>query len=124
MIIWIIYCILDGINEAYFYHFKKPQLKTKINEHNFKLITRGLVAYLIAGNNLYYLLSFALVQPFIMNNTYYNVRHLLNKNVYSIGLNNQSTTSTAKTTKFFTPITRAIIFVIGLWSYLIILTHG
>ena len=124
MIYWIIYCILDGINEAHFYHFKQPTKKVKINEHAFKLITRVLIGFIITNDNLYYLISFALAQPFIMNNTYYNFRHYLDKRVYKYSLDNQSETSTAKTTKLFTPEVRTILFIFSLWSYYIISTQG
>lgn len=122
MITWIVYCILDGINEAHFYHFKQPSKKVRINEHAFKLITRVLIALIIADYNLYYLVPFSLSQPFIMNNTYYNFRHYLNKDVYKYGLDNQSETSTAKTTKLFTPEVRTILFIFSLWIYYIIST--
>ena len=113
MIYWFIFCVLDGINDGYFYHYKNVNIKGEINEHAFKLITR-LVVGLLCCNNYYDLVSFALVQSFIYNNAYYNFRHFLNENVYYYGFNNMSRTSTAKMTKYLNPINRFILFVFGL----------
>lgn len=119
MIYWLIYCALDGINDAYFYHFKNVNVSTKLNEHVIKAITRVLIAFILINDNYYTLILFGAVQPFIHNNAYYNFRHYLNKNVYSYSLRNQSETSTAITTKYFTPEVRMILFVISIFIYTI-----
>ena len=116
MIIWILYCVLDGVDDGYYYYFKDPRKAGKVNEHTFKLAIRVLFGLAISTNPVV-LASFALMQPFLHNNAYYNTRHLLDGS-YELGLFNQSTTSTAKLTKLMNPIVRIILFVGGISLYI------
>jgi len=131
MIYWILYCLFDGIEDAYFYHFKDVNKSTKINEHLVKLFKRVLTSFLvliyinIQANGLNALeliktlLALILVQPFIHNNAYYNFRHYLDNRVYKYGLTNQSKNSTAFLTKFETPVLRIIYLILGMICYII-----
>ena len=119
MILWITYCILDGINDAYFYHFKNVEMSTILNEHGAKSASRVLIAFAMIDDNYYALILFGAVQPFLHNNAYYNFRHYLNKSVYSYSLRNQSETSTAKSTKYLTPEVRMILFIVAVFIYFV-----
>ena len=114
---WIAYCITDGLKDGFFYHLKDPNKSTKPNEHTIFTIQRaliGLVLYYTTNADLWCILAYALSQPFIHNTIYYNTRRALGYFGYEWGFMNQSTTSTALTTKIFTPWVRIILFIISL----------
>ena len=75
---------------------------------------RVLIGFLCITGSYWNLLIFALTQPFLHNDSYYNFRHYLNNKVYSYGLFNHSDTSTATMTEILTPDIRKVLFTIGI----------
>lgn len=115
MIFWYIYCILEGMNDAFMYNIRDYNKVNPINEHKIKLLQRFIIVLCISYCFGWY--SFficALTQPFLHNNSYYNTRHYLDKDIYKYGLFSQSFNSTARMTKYETPRARIILFTIGI----------
>lgn len=124
-ITWILYMIFEGIREAGFWRqntFSNKQLP--FDFHGVFLFQRFLVFLLLTFcfiytnpvlfKTIFYCFGIVLISPFFHNGTYYQMRHYIDKEVYSKGWFDQSTTSTAFMTKLEKPIFRLIGFLIGL----------
>lgn len=132
MVSWAVYAQYEGIREAYYWDAKNrlPFRKLPIDEHFLWTCQRSAVFILaiytvtlkINDLSLFYLVilsgvSLMLTFPFIHDGFMYKWRSILNNRVYPKGFWDQSTTSTAKLTKYFTPVVRTICFVVGLITY-------
>jgi hypothetical protein len=105
---------LQGIKEGIMYHLKDVEVNVGYNEHIVFVIERGIVfllLYLFTGPVV--TAASVLAFPFMHDGAYYTTRHRLNPNIYPNGWLDQSTTSTAWTTKVFTPWTRTLLQVIS-----------
>jgi len=142
LILWSIYAILEGKREAIFWHHRIKStdynsFKT-IDRHPLFMVQRGLVlvvsaitSYYISGNiwlTLYIFIMNCLVFSFFHNGMMYRERNEMSriaspidstKWVYAKRWWDQSSTSTAKLTKFMTPNSRTIQMVIGVIGYII-----
>lgn len=115
---------LEGIREAFYWRQNSLSIKNiKYNIHGLFLIQRIIVFSLIISIMIlksFLLLSIilicvglTLISPFFHNGFYYLGRHLLDKDIYLKGFFDQSNSSTAKSTKFLTPVMRSIYLSIG-----------
>lgn len=86
------------------------------------MLQRGLVMVLLSCLTWYSygfcmtivnFISMGMVFSFFHNGGYYLTRNKIDKNTYPLGWKDQSTTSTAKLTKFMTFRNRSILMVIG-----------
>lgn len=93
MIIWILFCILDGLVDAFMFHkaYKANDFDNKvfkIDIHKFLSARRLIVLGLILTNEntilqmIILLGCLILIQPYIHNGVYYAVRNKLDKRVY------------------------------------------
>jgi hypothetical protein len=125
-LIWICYILCEAYREGYYWHYKSFVVDNrKFNIHIIFTIQRFLMLTSLtfvkfeyfSVNNLDLLLFFVsccLIFSFIHNGMYYTIRNMLNNNIYKKKWFDQSSTSTALTTKFFTPVSRTIMFGIGI----------
>ena len=114
---WVAFCITDGAADAFMYHLKDVNKSSKPNEHSTLLLRRIIIGILLCYYSETGILGFLIYgasQPFFHNNVYYNIRHYLNRNVYSYGLNCQSKTSTAFLTKVEGPAVRITLFILSI----------
>lgn len=117
---------MEGWREALYWHIKHgshfTSWKPKMEEHKTFMILRGIV--ILMGSSLLFfsmtwywvlasMLGYALVFTFMHNGTMYMTRNNIDNTVYEKRWMAQSTSSTAKTTKFMTPVSRTIQFVLG-----------
>lgn len=117
-ILFLIFCgysVLEGWKEGDF--FDKWQPKDKSEEggrHKMWTIQRSLVfiSMLLASPG-WWIVSLPFVFIFLHDGMYYHTRNKLNSKNYPKGWFDSSTTSTALSSKFETPIVRTISFVIG-----------
>ena len=138
--IWIGYAVLEGKREANFWHHRIRStdyiaFKDK-DRHPMFAIQRGLVlgsmllaSIYILDNvwlGLYLFLMNALIFSFFHNGMMYLERHNMSKTanptdstkwIYTRGWFDQSTTSTAMTTKLMTPVSRTIQAILGIIGY-------
>jgi len=122
MIFWILYALFEGWREGNYWHIKNDRLSLyNFKEHTLWTMQRALVLIAICQMDWLQYLLCALVFPFIHDGMYYHRRWQLNYRIYSKKWFAQSTTSTAFSTKFFTPVVRTGCFIVGiiLWCYLI-----
>ena len=93
MVIWILYCIFDGLVDAFMFHkaYKANDFDNKILKidiHKFLSIRRLIVLGLIIIKNdpipqmVVIFCCFVLVQPFFHNGVYFSIRNVLDKKVY------------------------------------------
>ena len=121
-IIWMMYSMLEGLREGFYWHFKSTSKRDcKFEIHPIFALQRGL-DLLIIGGLLYYtigiysltsIIDMALIFSFFHNGTYYYTRNKLDNNLYQLKWKDQSTTSTAKLTKIMTYRNRTIFMVLG-----------
>lgn len=133
---WFIFALFEGITEARLWHYKYRvygESIVKTDSHTHFVIQRGIVLLLVSfvvylGNDLWVAsLSFianALTFSFIHNGMMYTHRNYLSTNdkgreIYPKEWFDQSTNSNALTTKFMTPVSRTIQFVVGLGLHLL-----
>lgn len=131
-IVFIIYTFLEGFREGYYWHYKNlSNVGYKFNIHSIFTIQRLMMFILIfiiatASYSIFcewifmallksfiYCVGLASMFSFIHNGTYYTIRNLLDKRLYTKKWMAQSDTSTAWSTKLFTFRNRTILFVIG-----------
>jgi len=121
-LIWALYCIIDGVRDAIFYHHYNLHSKRLFNEHIIFVIQRSMVCFMLfylSDFNFLLLLSLTLNFSFFHNGSYYTTRHILKKkiynydNLYSKKWFAQSTTSTSFWTRYMTPLNRTILFLIS-----------
>jgi len=123
-IVWILYALIEGFREGYYWFFKSTSKRADEFEiHPIFAAQRGIVLLLICSVLLFLvspinaclnLLSNALIFSFFHNGIYYITRNKLDSKVYPLGWKAESTTSTAKTTKFFNYRNRTICAIIGI----------
>lgn len=121
-IAWILYSILEGLREGFYWHFKSNSRRDCDFEiHPIFSLQRGIVLTLIGillytfigWQSIISVLSMMLMFSFFHNGTYYCTRHKLDKSLYPKGWSDQSTTSTAKMTKIMTYRNRTIFMILG-----------
>jgi hypothetical protein len=123
LIIWLLYSAFEGIRESYYWWLNsKFGGDIGFNIHIIFALQRGLVI-LMTGLliDIFLAMSLMLTFSFIHNGFYYLGRGFISKstgekNPYPKGFFSQSTTSTAITTKIFTPTIRTISFILGIIS--------
>lgn len=143
LILWIVYSIIEGKREANFWHHLIKSTDYKIfkdkDSHPLFAVQRGLmlvalslVSYLILDSillALYLFIMNCLIFSFFHNGSMYLERYKMSqmvspndssKWIYRMGWWDQSTTSTAWSTKFMTPLNRTIQVILGLAGYAII----
>lgn len=122
-ILWNFFMIFDAYKEAHLYYYAIDS-KNSIKElHPTYFIQRFIVFILLIiplillpiiwYKILLFISCIILCQPFIHNGMYYHTRNKLNNKIYPKKWFDMSTTSTAKSTKYFTAINRIILFVIS-----------
>ncbi len=142
LIIWILYSLLEGKREAIFWHHRIKSSDYQIfkskDRHPMFMLQRGLVllvcglaSYYMSGNlwlSFYILLMNMLIFSFFHNGVMYNERNKMSREanptdsrkwIYLKGWWDQSKTSTAKLTKFMSPISRTIQAILGVIGYVI-----
>lgn len=121
-IAWILYSMLEGLREGFYWHFKSHSKKDCDFEiHPIFSLQRGVVLTLIGillytfigWQSIISVLSMMLIFSFFHNGTYYCTRHKLDESLYPKGWSDQSTTSTAKMTKIMTYRNRTIFMILG-----------
>jgi hypothetical protein len=143
LFVWVIYSIIEGKREAFFWHHRMKssdyEFFKDIDRHPLFAIQRGLMLVSISISTYYILDSFllslyiflmnCLIFSFFHNGSMYLERYkmsiIVNQNdstkwLYKKGWWDQSTTSTAWSTKIMTPISRTIQAIIGLIGYILI----
>lgn len=118
-LLWCVYCVLEGRREAYYYNSLWKGLSSiyiiPANLHPLFTIQRSIILGVICLINFdWWLISLPLVFSFFHNGMYYLTRHELNYRIYPKGWWDMSTTSTAFTTKLFTPVIRTTLFIVGI----------
>lgn len=117
MILWIIYCIFDGISDAFMFYNRKTY-NNQVLGHDIHVFLTGkrfiflLPILFIFG--LKTVIACSLVQPFIHNGFYFETRKRLD-NSYPVGFftTKEQDWSTAKI-DFDNAYVRSIMFVLGL----------
>jgi len=121
-LIWVIYSMIEGLREGFFWHFKaNTKRDCQFELHPIFAFQRSIVLSLIGlllfnSIGLYSIptiLSMMLIFSFFHNGTYYVTRNKLDNNIYKLGWIDQSTTSTAKMTKIMNYRNRTIFMIIG-----------
>lgn len=126
--LFLAYAAFEGWREALYWYIKHSSYftdwKPKVEEHTVFTIQRAIVT--IMGSILLFftgmwwvwclvsMLGFALCFTFMHNGAMYLTRNNIDPYTYPKRWWAQSTTSTAKLTKFETPVSRTIQFVIGI----------
>ncbi len=108
LVILAVWAMTLGEFEARFYHYKSE--KDKNNEHPMFAFSRLLVfllAFIITDWK--FTLCYMAMFPFFHDGAYYTQRNYMNHTLYAKKWFAQSTTSTALTTRIFTPIVRTIL---------------
>jgi len=140
ILIWGLYTLIEGYREGYYWHYKMHTLDNsdniKRNLHVTFTLQRTLVLVLLfvvfsSFINIYatFWVSLAnlLIFTFIHNGMMYTTRNSMSKVMfptdetkwlYPKGWFDQSVTSTAKATKYMTPVSRTIQFCLGLVIYI------
>jgi len=114
VVLWFFYSLFEGLREGFYWREKKT--RDNHYEHVIWSIQRALVLILVS-RDIIILLGCMCVFPFLHDGMYYTTRYYMNKNIYKKTFFDQSETSTAVLTKYFTPYVRLILFIIGvlLW---------
>ena len=132
LILWILYAVWEGLREGRYWYYKNLNEKNKddivwvTDEHNLFTIQRAtvLIGFTIAASNWWMILIGMLVFPFFHDGSYYHHRNKIQPNIYPKGWFDHSKKSTARLTKFFTPIVRTVCFLVGIVLAFILLNHG
>lgn len=113
-IIWALYAVLEGVKEASIYNLRDYNKKNSFNEHIVFTIQRAVVLILICyiDARMVFIAPFAF--PFFHDGAYYTTRNLLNNKIYPKRWFDQSKSSSARSTDFFTPEIRIIFVVISM----------
>lgn len=131
LLIWSLYSILEGIREGFYWeNVMKSNEEPLFNIHSLFTTQRLLVLLplLWLEPNVYNYVSYFLVFSFLHNGSYYTTRGWISvrkgeKDPYPKRFFDQSNTSTALTTIFFTPFVRTILFLIAVLTQVIILIY-
>lgn len=120
---WILYSMLEGMREGFYWHFKSNTTKDcQLEIHPIFSLQRGIVLILIVcilfasigWYSIISVLSMMLIFSFFHNGTYYTTRNKLDKRIYLLGWRDQSDTSTARMTKIMTYRNRTILMILGI----------
>ena len=104
----IIWAMLLGEFEARYYHYKDQ--KDKHNEHFLFAVSRAIVFFFAFYiTDWKFALCYMAVFPFFHDGAYYTQRNYMSHTLYTKKWFAQSDTSTALTTKIFTPVVRTIL---------------
>jgi len=112
-IIWVLYSMLEGIKEAFLYNLRDYNKKNPINEHIVFTIQRAVVLILVCYIDWRIMFIAPFAFPFFHDGAYYTTRNLLNNRIYPKRWFDQSNSSTARSTDFFTAEIRTIFAVIS-----------
>ena len=121
-IAWILYSMLEGLREGFYWHFKTNSRRDcNFEIHPIFSLQRGVVLTLIGillytfigWQSIISVVSMMLIFSYFHNGTYYCTRHKLDDRLYEKGWCDQSTTSTAKMTKIMTYRNRTIFMILG-----------
>jgi hypothetical protein len=137
---WIIYSLIEGYREAYYWHHKMHSDDYTVNrEKNLhpiftvqRMVMMVVLLYAMSTTiNIYgtlmILFGNILIFPFLHNGIMYLTRNNLSrirypndesKWIYGKKWLAQSTTSTAVLTKYFTPLIRVVLLIVGVLIYL------
>lgn len=113
LLCWCAYALMEGNREAFIFHSINVDKHSGRKLHILWTIQRALVITLVALLCWRVAIACALVFPFLHDGSYYSSRNDFDKSVYPHRWFAQSTTSTALTTKLFTPIVRIILALAG-----------
>ncbi len=115
-IIWIVFAMLVSKLEAFYYtHEINSGFKDNFNEHGlFTFIRACVILPLWILTSWKVALCLVIIFPFFHDGNYYRMRNKIVPGTYPRKWFSQSTTSTAWSTKFFTPVVRAVLACIGL----------
>lgn len=129
-IAWILYSMLEGLREGFYWHFKTNSRRDcNFEIHPIFSLQRGVVLTLIGillytfigWQSIISVVSMMLIFSFFHNGTYYCTRHKLDDRLYVKGWSDQSTTSTAKMTKIMTYRNRTIFMILGMLAQVFML---
>lgn len=119
-IIWCLYSLFEGWREGEYFHRVEVTKDQGLKLHIGWTLQRFLVLIIIILSSLnWWLISLILVFPFLHDGEYYSTRNDYNKQLYHKRFFAQSTTSTAITTRLFTPVVRTILFVLGITTIIL-----
>lgn len=114
-ILWCGYTIFEGWREGDYFHRVEVTKERGRLLHTEWTMQRSIVFTIIAFNSFnWWLIALPLVFPFLHDGKYYSTRNYFNRQLYTKKWFAQSTTSTAITTKIFTPVVRTILFGLGI----------
>ena len=139
LVSWALYSLIEGYREAYYWHYKINSTDfsdtQKEDLHPIFTVQRGVVLLVlffsltlilnIVGATLI-LIANSLIFSFIHNGMMYSTRNKLTIKMYPNDKTKwiypntwlaMSSTSTAKLTKIMTPLTRIILFLLGVSCY-------
>ena len=118
LLLWIAYSVFEGMREARYWHVKIDYKGFRVfKEHMYWTFQRGIVLIMICQVTGYWvIIPFSMMFPFFHDGAYYWQRNVID-GIYQKGWWDQSTTSTAYWTEFFTPIRRTWIAIMGLIVY-------
>ena len=112
-LIWVLYAVLEGAKEATLYNIRDYNKKNPFNEHIVFTIQRAVVLLLVCYIDWRMLFIAPFAFPFFHDGAYYTTRNLLNNKIYPKRWFAQSTTSSARSTDFFTPEIRTIFAIVS-----------
>lgn len=113
-ILWCMYACLEGAREGFMFHNINVDNKLgRILHTEFAVQRLTILVIVISLSFDWWVISLPLVFSFFHNGSYYTVRNYLNKDIYKERWFAQSATSTAITTKIFTPVVRTILAIAG-----------
>ena len=113
-ITWCTYCLLEGMRDAWMYNIRDFTRVNGLNEHYIFSAQRALVLGILAYVWWPMIILGPMAFSFLHNGMYYWSRNALDERIYTKKWFDQSSTSTAKSTNFFTPQIRTVFFVLSL----------
>lgn len=127
---WIVFSLLEGFREAYYWLFKETSNYTKpVKDLHKYFATQRIIVGLIFSlfcapkfdlsfiwflNYSIYLISLGLVFVFLHDGQYYATRNDLDNTAYTKRWMDYSKESSALTERFLTPINRSIMLILGI----------
>lgn len=123
LLCWSSFSYLSARFEAMYYnHEIHSNFLDNNNEHPLLICIRICVliplAYLVKWDVA---IAYVFIFPFIHDGSYYKMRNIIDSGIYTKKWFAQSETSTAITTKIFTPLIRTLFFITGIF-YIILKT--
>lgn len=121
-ILWCFWAMFEGWREAIFFHRVEVDKTAGKLLHSWWTVQRVLVLGIILITNFqWWVISLPLVFSWYHDGQYYTTRNKYNKQIYTNKWFAQSSTSTAWSTKFLTPVIRTIMFITGVGVLIIYL---